>query len=145
METNCPPGGTGHCNDECPFWINGKCYPPTCQGKSSPDREKIARIIDPNLDNLHPTHRREVYDKADQILALCEEEIEQTKTLLRAQAPNLIAEAKEQERERIEGIIDAFMANGEYKVVTEEGYEFRGSGADMEYVWKQIRQALEKG
>ncbi|KKM27421.1 hypothetical protein LCGC14_1574950 [marine sediment metagenome] len=29
METDCPPGGTGHCNDECPFWINSKCCPPS--------------------------------------------------------------------------------------------------------------------
>ena len=28
METDCPPGGTGHCNDECPFWKNNKCCPP---------------------------------------------------------------------------------------------------------------------
>ncbi|KKL14030.1 hypothetical protein LCGC14_2519840 [marine sediment metagenome] len=27
METDCPPGGTGHCNDECPFWENNKCCP----------------------------------------------------------------------------------------------------------------------
>lgn len=25
METDCPLGGTGHCNDECPFWVNSKC------------------------------------------------------------------------------------------------------------------------
>ena len=28
METNCPPGGTGHCNSECPYWKDNKCCPP---------------------------------------------------------------------------------------------------------------------
>ena len=28
METDCPPGGTGHCNVECPFWKDSKCCPP---------------------------------------------------------------------------------------------------------------------
>lgn len=28
METDCPPGGTGHCNSECPYWENNKCCPP---------------------------------------------------------------------------------------------------------------------
>jgi len=40
---DCPPGGTGHCNGECPFWINSKCCPPEhpegachrCQGRGT--------------------------------------------------------------------------------------------------------------
>jgi len=28
VETNCPPGGTGHCNNDCPYWKNNKCCPP---------------------------------------------------------------------------------------------------------------------
>ena len=39
-----------------------------------------------------------------QILALVDREIEQAKQQLRAQAPNLIEEAKEEERERIRGL-----------------------------------------
>ncbi len=27
METDCPTGGTGHCNNDCPYWVDGKCTP----------------------------------------------------------------------------------------------------------------------
>ncbi len=27
MESDCPPGGTGHCNNECPHWIDASCFP----------------------------------------------------------------------------------------------------------------------
>ncbi len=59
--------------------------------------------------------------------------------------PTKIEEAKREERERIEEIIDSFMAHGEYKVVTEEGLTLRCSGADVEYIWNQIKQALKEG
>ena len=29
MESDCPPGGTGHCNNSCPYWENSKCCPPS--------------------------------------------------------------------------------------------------------------------
>ncbi len=56
-----------------------------------------------------------------------------------------IEQAKREEFERVEKIIDSFMAHGKYEVVSEEGLAMRCSGADVEYIWNQIKQALKEG
>lgn len=127
--------------------------------RDSPDREKIARAISEfsDWDGARQYIKDGWLHKADQIIALfpdIEQAMKQERLdnfWLMTELRNKLAEkdieleqAKREERERIGKIIDSFMAHGEYKVVTEEGLAMRCLGGDVEYIWKEIKQALKE-
>ena len=60
--------------------------------------------------------------------------------LLKSGVPEQI---RKEERERAEAIVDQYMANGKYKALWDDVLVNCLSG-DMEYVWKQIKQALSQ-
>lgn len=55
----------------------------------------------------------------------------------------LLKAAYEEVKRELEGIIDKYMANGNY-VVESEGVKIRGTSGDFEQVWKNIKLELQE-